>query len=142
MMLATISVGTSNESIKMGTVSRVQFSGGRGKTADILVGADGIRSSVRAQPAPEIKPVYAGYYIWRGAPNEVDLDPETRRTIYPLFTFYLLKNQQVVPSSPSHRCASVTPSWVRHRGRLPKRQQRRRVTKHDRHYTTLAFNSR
>jgi len=95
-MLATISVGTSNESIKMGTVSRVQFSGGRGKTADILVGADGIRSSVRAQLAPEIKPVYAGYYIWRGAPNEADLDPETRRTIYPLFTFYLLKNQQVL----------------------------------------------
>ena len=56
---------------------RVQFSGGRVEHADILVGGDGIRSSVRAQMAPEVQPIYAGYYIWRGAPNEADLAPET-----------------------------------------------------------------
>ena len=27
--------------------------------------------------APEVQPVYAGYYIWRGAPNEADLVAET-----------------------------------------------------------------
>ncbi len=75
---------------------RVQFSGGRVEHADILVGGDGIRSSVRAQLAPEVQPVYAGYYIWRGAPNEADLAPETLRSIYPLFTFYLPKQQQVI----------------------------------------------
>jgi len=75
---------------------RVQFSGGKVEHADILVGGDGIRSSVRAQMAPEVQPVYAGYYIWRGAPNEADLAPETLRTIYPLFTFYLPKRQQVI----------------------------------------------
>jgi hypothetical protein len=46
--------------------------------------------------APQVQPTYAGYYIWRGAPNEADLDPETLRTIYPLFTFYLPKQQQVI----------------------------------------------
>lgn len=75
---------------------RVQFSGGRVEHADILVGGDGIRSSVRGQLAPEIQPVYAGYYIWRGAPNEADLAPETLDSIYPLFTFYLPKRQQVI----------------------------------------------
>jgi hypothetical protein len=45
-----------------------------------LIGGDGIRSSVRAQVAPAIGPVYAGYYIWRGAPNEADLKPKTRVT--------------------------------------------------------------
>jgi 2-polyprenyl-6-methoxyphenol hydroxylase-like FAD-dependent oxidoreductase len=75
---------------------RVQFSGGRVEYADILVGGDGIRSSVRAQLTPEIRPVYAGYYIWRGAPSEADLAPETLRTIYPHFTFYLPKRQQVL----------------------------------------------
>ena len=75
---------------------RVQFSGGRVEHADILVGGDGIRSSVRAQMAPEVQPIYAGYYIWRGAPNEADLAPETLRSIYPLFTFYLPKRQQVI----------------------------------------------
>lgn len=75
---------------------RVQFSGGRVEHADILIGGDGIRSSVRGQMAPEIQPVYAGYYIWRGAPNEADLAPETLDSIYPLFTFYLPKRQQVI----------------------------------------------
>ncbi len=75
---------------------RVRFSGDRVEHADILVGGDGIRSSVRAQMAPEVQPVYAGYYIWRGAPNEADLAPETLRSIYPLFTFYLPKRQQVI----------------------------------------------
>jgi 2-polyprenyl-6-methoxyphenol hydroxylase-like FAD-dependent oxidoreductase len=75
---------------------RVQFSGGRIEHADILVGGDGIRSSVRAQLTPEIRPTYAGYYIWRGAPSEADLAAETLRTIYPYFTFYLPKRQQVL----------------------------------------------
>jgi 2-polyprenyl-6-methoxyphenol hydroxylase-like FAD-dependent oxidoreductase len=75
---------------------RVQFSGGRVEHANILIGGDGIRSSVRAQLTPEVRPIYAGYYIWRGAPNEADLAPDTLRTIYPLFTFYLPKHQQVL----------------------------------------------
>ncbi|HVV62095.1 MAG TPA: FAD-dependent monooxygenase [Pseudolabrys sp.] len=75
---------------------RVQFTGGRVEHADILVGGDGIRSSVRAQMAPEVQPIYAGYYIWRGAPNEADLAPQTRDSIYPLFTFYLPPRQEVI----------------------------------------------
>jgi 2-polyprenyl-6-methoxyphenol hydroxylase-like FAD-dependent oxidoreductase len=75
---------------------RVQFSGGRVENADVLIGGDGVRSSVRAQLTPEIRPIYAGYYIWRGAPNEADLSPEMLSTIYPFFTFYLPKCQQVL----------------------------------------------
>jgi len=75
---------------------RVQFSGGRVEHADILIGGDGIRSSVRGQMAPDVQPVYAGYYIWRGAPNEADLAPDTLERIYPLFTFYLPTRQQVI----------------------------------------------
>jgi 2-polyprenyl-6-methoxyphenol hydroxylase-like FAD-dependent oxidoreductase len=75
---------------------RVTFSGGRVEHADILVGGDGIRSSVRAQMAPQVQPVYAGYYIWRGAPNEADLAPKTLREVYPYFTFYLPPRQEVI----------------------------------------------
>src|SRR5262249_27174804 len=67
---------------------RVRFSGDRVEHADILIGGDGIRSSVRGQMAPQVQPIYAGYYIWRGAPNEADLAPETRRTSDPVCTFY------------------------------------------------------
>jgi 2-polyprenyl-6-methoxyphenol hydroxylase-like FAD-dependent oxidoreductase len=75
---------------------RVQFSGGRIEQGDILIAGDGVRSSVRAQLTPEIQPIYAGYYIWRCAPNEADLAAETLQAIYPVYTFYLPKRQQVL----------------------------------------------
>ncbi len=56
-----------------GSGVRVHFSGGRVEHGDILVGGDGVRSGVRGAIAPEVQPIYAGYYIWRGAPNEADL---------------------------------------------------------------------
>jgi 2-polyprenyl-6-methoxyphenol hydroxylase-like FAD-dependent oxidoreductase len=74
----------------------VHFGGGRRERADLLVGADGIRSGVRAQLAPAAQPVYSGYYIWRGAPNESDLDTRTRESIFPYFTFFLPERQQVI----------------------------------------------
>jgi 2-polyprenyl-6-methoxyphenol hydroxylase-like FAD-dependent oxidoreductase len=74
----------------------VHFAGGWRERADILVGGDGIRSSVRAQVAPAVQPIYAGYYIWRGAPNESDLEPHTRESIFPYFAFFLPGEQQII----------------------------------------------
>ncbi|HMJ45621.1 MAG TPA: FAD-dependent monooxygenase [Pseudolabrys sp.] len=79
-----------------GSGVQVHFADGRIEHADILVGGDGIRSSVRAQMARDVQPIYAGYYIWRGAPNEADLAPGTLSSIYPLFTFYLPPRQEVI----------------------------------------------
>ena len=75
---------------------RVSFAEGRTERADLLVGGDGIRSAVRAELAPEVQPIYAGYYIWRGAPNEADLAPQTRASIFPHFVFFLPARQQVI----------------------------------------------
>ena len=33
--------------------------------ADVLVGADGLRSTVRQQCLPDVVPLYAGYVAWR-----------------------------------------------------------------------------
>ena len=60
---------------------QVHFADGGVERADLLVGGDGIRSSVRGCVAPDIQPQYAGYYIWRGAPNEADLAPKTLKEI-------------------------------------------------------------
>jgi 2-polyprenyl-6-methoxyphenol hydroxylase-like FAD-dependent oxidoreductase len=75
---------------------RVRFAEGRVEHADLLVGGDGIRSGVRAQVAPDVQPVYSGYYIWRGAPNEADLAPDTLASIFPYFVFFLPERQQVI----------------------------------------------
>jgi len=74
----------------------VRFADGHAETADLLVGADGFRSGVRGQLAPEVQPIYAGYLVWRGAPAEASLSAETRRTIFPYFTFFLPPRQQVL----------------------------------------------
>jgi 2-polyprenyl-6-methoxyphenol hydroxylase-like FAD-dependent oxidoreductase len=74
---------------------RVYFTNGNSETADLLIAGDGIRSKVRAEVAPEVQPIYAGYYIWRGAPNEADLGPEAMR-IFPYYSFYLPERQQVL----------------------------------------------
>src|SRR5919204_58052 len=75
---------------------RVQFSGGRMERGDILVGGDGIRSGVRAAIMPEVQPIYAGYYIWRGAPNEADLSGRALQEVFPYFSFFLPPQQEVI----------------------------------------------
>ena len=75
---------------------RVHFSGGRVEHGDILVGGDGIRSGVRAAIMPDVQPIYAGYYIWRGAPNEADLSPRALAEVFPYFSFFLPARQEVI----------------------------------------------
>ena len=72
----------------------VYFANGRSERADLLVGCDGFRSSIRGQLAPEVQPNYCGYFIWRGAANESDLSPETRRTMFPYFSFFIADQLQ------------------------------------------------
>jgi 2-polyprenyl-6-methoxyphenol hydroxylase-like FAD-dependent oxidoreductase len=79
-----------------GSGVRVHFSDGGVENADLLIGGDGIRSSVRGDVAPEIQPNYAGYYIWRGAPNEANLSPKVLKEIFPYFVFYLPPRQEVI----------------------------------------------
>src|SRR5262249_29070769 len=79
-----------------GSSVTVHLSAGRSERADLLVAGDGIRSGVRAQVAPDVQPIYAGYYIWRGAPNEADLSADTLTSIFPYFTFFLPERQQVI----------------------------------------------
>jgi len=79
-----------------GSGVRGHFANGGSARADLLVACDGLRSTVRAQLAPEVQPMYSGYFIWRGAPNESDLSPETRRTMFPYFSFFLADRLQAL----------------------------------------------
>lgn len=55
----------------------VALSDGRRLSADVVVGADGVRSRVRAKLAPDVTPRYAQYVAWRGIIDEPSrLDPD------------------------------------------------------------------
>jgi 2-polyprenyl-6-methoxyphenol hydroxylase-like FAD-dependent oxidoreductase len=79
-----------------GSGVRVHFAGGRVEVGDILVGGDGIRSGVRAAIMPDVAPIYAGYYIWRGAPSEADLSARALADVFPYFSFFLPPRQEVI----------------------------------------------
>jgi 2-polyprenyl-6-methoxyphenol hydroxylase-like FAD-dependent oxidoreductase len=79
-----------------GSGVRVHFSSGRVEHGDILIGGDGVRSGVRAAIQPDVQPIYAGYYIWRGAPNEADLSSRALEEVFPYFSFFLPPQQQVI----------------------------------------------
>ena len=72
------------------------FSDGSRAVGDLLVGADGIHSSVRAQRLPEAQPRYAGYVAWRGIAEERDLALATRGRLFGSGTFCLPDRELII----------------------------------------------
>ncbi|HEX5227187.1 MAG TPA: FAD-dependent monooxygenase, partial [Bryobacteraceae bacterium] len=70
------------------------FSTGEKVEADLLVGADGIRSTVRQQAAPDVAPLYAGYSAWRALIAESDFPPDVHHDIFEFMTFALPPGEQ------------------------------------------------
>ncbi|MGA8515574.1 MAG: FAD-dependent monooxygenase [Burkholderiaceae bacterium] len=75
---------------------QVQCEDGRGFAADLVVAADGIRSTVRAQLAPQVQPQYAGYVAWRGVCDEAVLSQLTLKTVFDTFGFGVAPGEQLI----------------------------------------------
>jgi 2-polyprenyl-6-methoxyphenol hydroxylase-like FAD-dependent oxidoreductase len=63
------------------------LSNGEQVAADLIVGADGIRSRVRGLMAPNIVPSYGGYVAWRGIMDETDLSATFMAETFDRFSF-------------------------------------------------------
>jgi len=62
--------------------------------ADILVGADGLRSTVRGRCLPDIIPLYAGYCAWRALLPESAIPRDIHRELFESMVFCLPPGEQ------------------------------------------------
>lgn len=65
------------------------FADGARESGDLLIAADGIHSTVRAQLAPAVLPRYAGYVAWRGVIEESEMTAEEHELLFGRMVFAL-----------------------------------------------------
>jgi 2-polyprenyl-6-methoxyphenol hydroxylase-like FAD-dependent oxidoreductase len=74
----------------------IDFADGSSASGDLVVGADGIRSTVRSFVLHNAEPIYAGYIGWRGLVHERDIPPSLHEELFSSMTFCLPPGEQII----------------------------------------------
>ena len=74
----------------------VHLDGGETTRCELLVCADGVRSSARARLLPQVSPLYAGYVGWRGAVARSALGQETLAALEEAITYCVMPHSHLL----------------------------------------------
>lgn len=89
------------------------FADGEAVTGEVLIGADGIRSTVRQLLAPDVVPLYAGYVAWRALIAEDVIPRDTHRSIFEIMSFGLPPGEQFLSYPVAGPGNDVRPGYRR-----------------------------
>jgi 2,6-dihydroxypyridine 3-monooxygenase len=77
-------------------VTILSLTNGRTLAADLVVCADGVRSTGRRIMLPKARPRYAGYVTWRGTIDRAELSDRTASTLLDAFTYRILPSSHLL----------------------------------------------
>lgn len=93
-----------------------RFADGDADPFDLLVGADGIRSTVRSLLFPDLRPAYAGYVGWRGTLPVDRLPARPREELRDVLTYHVGERTHVLSYEiPASEGGGRSMNWVWYR---------------------------
>jgi 2,6-dihydroxypyridine 3-monooxygenase len=92
---------------------------GRTMTADLVVCADGIRSTGRAILVPDAQPLYVGYVAWRGTIERNELSDRAASILRDAITYRILPHGHLLTYPIPGTDGSVLCNWLWYRNVAP-----------------------
>ena len=93
----------------------VRFAEGDAGPVELLVGADGIHSTVRGSLFPALRPAYAGYVAWRGTLPEGELPPPANESLRNVLTYHVGDRMHVLSYEIPTAGGGRSMNWVWYR---------------------------
>lgn len=104
----------------------VRLADGRRDRCDLLVCADGIRSTARRLLLPGLELAYAGYIAWRGTVSPAELRPQIYAALHPAVTYHIRPDGHllvypipVVDQTPGATAPQLHLNWLWYRNVAP-----------------------